>query len=431
MTPPCADCSGERAVPPGRDPTGADAVAERPTCPRMTATFVPTNRTHPFHHSTVALPWHVAATPSGALGFGRTRVRVLWRSGRRDVDRRGKSPRIGCGAGDGFAMELEVDRRQMPQKDPNSVTTPQALRILACCVTAVLVSCCQRLGDSVSGSGPLSSSSSDSGQRGAPAREPGSSARREQPASKVSFEGCTTTSSGPNVVILQCAPLTLKIMRPETVDSAAVFGTTGKGWTQQRIDIAGTSLPGAVLTGNQDRIGVAVEVTRDAERRFVSCFVQKSAAGDEQCRSALGYLVVGGFVWDVQFEAYPLRVSGHTLFVPEGCEVTHADRIRCPDAELHWREPNPTCRQTADEARAGFEKLLRGVGNVTHTSQPCVVFGEALTCDRYVLLAPNQPPVVIVASTRGCGYPAAQCNVASLSARRFPQPCDQVFSGEP
>ena len=162
-------------------------------------------------------------------------------------------------------------------------------------------------------------------------------------------------------------------------------------------------------------------------------FVDASPAGDERCRAALKELVVDGRLWEIDFGPSSLSVANRKLQVPPGCELVFADRIRCPEAELHWRDPSPNCRTTPDEARAAYERLLRRVGQVTQPQSPyrCNALGEALECQHYVLKARGQAPTTIITSNRGCSQPMVQCNFLKPPGRQFPQPCDQVFSGEP
>lgn len=255
----------------------------------------------------------------------------------------------------------------------------------------------------------------------------------ESPKEPFSLESCSVEHSGPSVVVLHCGTMVLKVMRPETLDSEGLLAQLDPTeWKRQDVDLAGTTFPGAVLANHPSRLGIVVASLQEKEQRFVSCFADVPARdGDASCREALASLLIDGGLARVAFGAPSLRLADRELKIPKGCVLSAADRIRCPEAELHWRDANPACRATEASAKAGFEALLERVGKVTHSTKGCVVLGEEQTCEQYSLEPKGQPRVTILASIRGCQHPMAQCNFLSRPGAAFPEPCDQVFSGSP
>lgn len=220
-------------------------------------------------------------------------------------------------------------------------------------------------------------------------------------------------------------------MRAETMTFDRLVETLGGVWVRESFSVGDTEVPAAVMTGDHPRTGVAIEAVRGADRRFATCFADRSTGGGERCRRALTELVVEGRLWNVAFADNELRIDGQALTIPEGCVRVGGDRIRCPDAELHWRAPNPDCHMTADQARKRFEQTLRDVGDLTHATHDCRVLGEKLACEYYDFTAPNQTPVTIVASIRGCSRAMVQCNLFKPPGPQFPEPCSQVLSNNP
>ena len=305
---------------------------------------------------------------------------------------------------------------------------------LACIVVAVFLGLsCSSAAVSPQRLGPTSSAE-------APGRAPeqnGALAAAEEPTGASStepfrVESCSVERSGPNVAILHCGAMDLKVMRPSTMDFEALLSQLGTKWQRQTVDLAGTSFPGAVLADRSSRFGVLVAALQTPEPRFVTCFVDASMRnGEAACRAALSTLLVDGAIPQIQLGGASLGLADRELKVPDGCTLVGADRIRCPSAELHWRDPSPACRTTAESLKEGLEGLLARVGKVTHSTRACAVLGEQRTCEHYTLEPKGQPRVTILASIRGCEYPMAQCNFLSPPSQSFPQPCDQVFSGTP
>lgn len=243
---------------------------------------------------------------------------------------------------------------------------------------------------------------------------------------------CTIAHAGPNVALLRCGQLDLKIMRPETIDWDGMLAQLGPKWRGESVDLAGKMYPGAVLVGYTDRFGVMVAASERTERRFVSCYGDATIEdGMTACRKVLATLVLDGGLFNIEFATPSLQFGNRELKVPEGCVLSHADRIRCSEAEIHWRNPNPACRATAEESKTRFEKLLAQMGKVTHSTQSCTVLGEERSCERYLLERKDEPPAIIITSFGGCQEKTAQCNLFQLKNEEFPPPCDQVFSGTP
>jgi hypothetical protein len=298
--------------------------------------------------------------------------------------------------------------------------------------TSVLLSACERQNP------PATPDSNATGLRSepanaAPAPAPVTVATSVQPDGSPPLEfqaldTCAKQTSGPNVVILQCGAVLLKIMRPETINFDVVLSElVRKDWQRSEVTLGDKVLPGAVLRG-QARHGVMVGIQHGSEPRFLSCFVDAAPNAEPLCNAALQQLV--SRLPDIEFAPPALHVAGHALTIPTGCTQSAADRIRCATAELHWRDPSSECKQTAEETRAGYERILARLGKIRRTSVPCVVLGESLTCHKYVVEQADKATVTIILSGRGCAHSVVQCNLFGTERGRYPEPCDQVFSGK-
>jgi hypothetical protein len=123
-----------------------------------------------------------------------------------------------------------------------------------------------------------------------------------------------------------------------------------------------------------------------------------------------------------------LTLQGKQLVVPDGCEASSGDTIRCGRAELHWRDG--IARSKAVEAR--FEKTLAQRGTLTKALTACTVLGQPARCRRYVLRSEDGSAMtVVVRLPTGPGGFLVQCSMAGTRPARFPPPCDQVMGGSP
>jgi hypothetical protein len=223
-------------------------------------------------------------------------------------------------------------------------------------------------------------------------------------------------------------------MRSKTLDLDVVLAEAAfKEWTREKIVLGGTSVPGAALRRDPKRLALLVGALQVSEPRLITCFVDRAAPkGEESCRELLRALVVDGYLSAVRFADGPPRVGGRDLAVPTDCQRTETDRIRCPRAELHWRDPETPCRpEKAAGAKEALVATFRRMGSVTQRTQPCTVIGRQQVCDRFVVQPKGQPPITVLASMPGCAGPTLQCNFLAAPGQQFPAPCDQVFSGKP
>lgn len=201
-----------------------------------------------------------------------------------------------------------------------------------------------------------------------------------------------------------------------------------QGWTPTTVSIGGQPTNGAKLDG-MTRLGVAASGTVGGAPLFLSCFGPKAeATTDRICRNVLNRFLTTGLPAGVVFQGPRLTVGNRVMTVPNGCRLVDTDTIiRCPHAELHWRDPAPGCRTTTEQQRQLMQRAFERVGQTTVERVRCTVMGSESDCDRWVLRSPGRAAATIFTHLPGCGGPTLQCNVLSGPATPHQTPCDQVF----
>jgi hypothetical protein len=253
---------------------------------------------------------------------------------------------------------------------------------------------------------------------------------------------CGVKPDGPNVVILGCQEMTIRVMREQTVPRAMLIKhvLVQQGWSRTMVRVGDSEVDGAVFHGGaagEPRTGIAVAAGQyEGTPTLLTCVGAAGAETEQRCRQVLAEFALHGLPESVRFANVSLSLGGRTLNVPRGCKLIRTnDRILCSGAELHWRDPSPSCIGTEAERRTMFEKFLRSLGEIEYAPVTCTALGREADCHRWLLRIQGRPPGTVLASGVGCGVPTAQCNFYNTTPDRmptyYPPPCDQVFTGVP
>jgi len=123
------------------------------------------------------------------------------------------------------------------------------------------------------------------------------------------------------------------------------------------------------------------------------------------------------------------KIAGRTVDAPKGCELIEPRRIRCADAEIHWRALAKTDPEGLDWVAAPLATAFAKLGKVATKDAGCTIEGSPGMCRAITVTRADGKSIYVTVGTGSARGERVmvQCNSNVPFAKTMPAPCDAVL----